>query len=65
MAQTYTNTPVLSKVKIGEQTYWLKDADVRAILDGFGTIVTYNVSTSALDVNESRLRLIQKLKSLA
>lgn len=53
MAQNYTNTPVLSKVKIGEQTYWLKDADVRAILDGFGTIVTYNVSTSALDVNES------------
>lgn len=53
MAQTYTKTPVLSKVKIGEQTYWLKDADVRAILDGFGTIVTYNVSTSALDVNES------------
>lgn len=53
MAQTYTNTPVLSKVKIGEQTYWLKDADVRAILDTFGTIVTYNVSTSALDVNES------------
>lgn len=53
MAQIYTNTPVLSKVKIGEQTYWLKDADVRAILDTFGTIVTYNVSTSALDVNES------------
>ena len=53
MAQNYTNTPVLSKVKIGEQTYWLKDADVRAILDGFGTIVNYNVSTSALDVNES------------
>lgn len=53
MAQNYTNTPVLSKVKIGKQTYWLKDADVRAILDGFGTIVTYNVSTSALDVNES------------
>lgn len=53
MAQNYTNTPVLSKVKIGEQTYWLKDADVRAILDTFGTIVTYNISTSALDVNES------------
>ena len=53
MAQTYTNTPVLSKVKIGQQTYWLKDADVRAILDTFGTIVTYNVSTSALDVDES------------
>lgn len=53
MAQTYTKTPVLSKVKIGEQTYWLKDADVRGILDTFGTIVTYNVSTSALDVDNS------------
>ena len=33
MAFTYTDKPVLSKVKIGEQYYYLKDADVRAILD--------------------------------
>ena len=27
------STPVLSKVKIGEQTYWLKDADARKVVD--------------------------------
>lgn len=42
MAQTYTHTPTLSKVKLGATTYYLKDADVRAILDNFGTIVTEN-----------------------
>ena len=30
MARTYGNKPVLSKVKIGEGYYYLKDADVRA-----------------------------------
>lgn len=52
MARTYSNTPVLSKIKIGDTTYWLKDADSRALLDsidsgiwaellaGFGTIGT-------------------------
>lgn len=28
----YENAPVLSKIKIGEQYYWLKDADARALL---------------------------------
>ena len=42
MAQTYANSPVLSKVKLGNQTYYLKDADVREILDTFGDIVTEN-----------------------
>lgn len=45
MAQTYTHTPVLSKVKLGNTTYYLKDADVRAILDTFGSIVTENKAT--------------------
>ena len=40
MAQTYTHTPVLSKVKLGNTTYYMKDADVRAILDTFGNVVT-------------------------
>lgn len=35
MAQTYSKTPVLSKIKFGNNTYYLKDADVRTILDGF------------------------------
>lgn len=41
MAYTYSSKPVLSKVKIGEQIYYLKDADVRAIIDGYNNeIVT-------------------------
>ena len=39
MAFTYTNAPVLSKVKIGEQYYYLKDADVRAILNAINANV--------------------------
>ena len=41
--------PVLSKVKIGEAIYFLKDADVRAILDTYGDIVTYNVEATLTD----------------
>lgn len=39
MAQTYSNVPVLSKLKIGNQTYFLKDADARAILDAINSNV--------------------------
>lgn len=39
MAFTYTDKLVLSKVKIGEQYYYLKDADVRAILDAINANV--------------------------
>lgn len=39
MAFTYSNKPVLSKVKIGESYYYLKDADVRAILDAINADV--------------------------
>ena len=49
MAQTYTHTPVLSKVKLGNTTYYLKDADVRAILDTFGSAVTYDVAVTIAD----------------
>lgn len=42
MAQTYTHTPVLSKVKLGNTTYYLKDADVRTIMDTFGNVVTFD-----------------------
>jgi hypothetical protein len=44
MANTYNNVPVLAKVKIGDQTYWLKDADVRALLDTYKDAVNYNVA---------------------
>lgn len=47
MAQTYANNDnVLSKVKFGNTTYYMKDAAARAVLDSFGDIVTYNVATS-------------------
>ena len=46
MANIYSNTPVLSKVKIGNEIYWLKDADVRALLDTYGNAVKYDVDTS-------------------
>lgn len=52
MAYTYTHTPVLSKVKMGNTTYYLKDADVRAILDTFGNSVTYSVANAIADGNE-------------
>ena len=46
MAYTYENLPLLSKVKVGSQVYYLKDAEVRKILDTFGNVVTYNVDTT-------------------
>lgn len=49
MAQTYTHTPVLSKVKMGNTVYYMKDADARAILDTFGSIVTYNKAANIAD----------------
>ena len=49
MAQTYTHTPVLSKVKLGNTTYYLKDADVRAILDTFGNATLQDVALSIAD----------------
>ena len=52
MANTYTNTPVLSKVKIGSQVYYVKDADVRALLDTYGDIVTYNVEATLSNGNK-------------
>ena len=52
MAQTYPNsTHVLSKVKFGNTVYWLKDADVRTILDTFGNVVTYDVANAVADGN--------------
>jgi len=49
MAQTYTHSPLLSKVQMGNTTYYLKDADVRAILDTFGSIVTYDKAAKIQD----------------
>lgn len=53
MANTYSNTPVLSKVKIGSEIYWLKDADVRALLDTYGNAVKYSVDTTFAEDSEN------------
>ena len=55
MAYDYVNTPVLSKVKFGNNTYYMKDADVRAILDTFGNVVTCD---KALNVTENGAGLV-------
>lgn len=51
--KTYASTPVLSKVKFGNQTYYMKDADVRELLDTFGNIVTRDVATTISDGNNA------------
>ncbi len=49
MTQTYTSGPLLSKVKLGNSTYYLKDADVRGILDTFGNATLQDVAVSIAD----------------
>ena len=44
MANTYNNIPTLSKIKMGGTTYYLKDAELRAIVDQFGTAVQKDYS---------------------
>lgn len=50
MAQTYqtyaNNDNVLSKVKFGSTTYYLKDAAVRSIMDTFGNVVTLDKAST-------------------
>lgn len=46
MAFTYANSPVLSKLMINGNTYYLKDADLRAVVDAFKGAVAYDVDTT-------------------
>lgn len=46
MAFTYANSPVLSKLQINGNTYYLKDADLRAVVDAFKGAVAYDVDTT-------------------
>lgn len=43
MAFTYESKPVLSKIKIGENYYYLKDADLRSIVDTFNENIVKGV----------------------
>lgn len=53
MANTYANTPVLAKIKIGNQIYWVKDAEVRALLDTYKGAVKYDVDTTFAESSEN------------
>ena len=43
---TYAHDTVLSKVKLGNTTYYLKDADLRAIVNAFGNATAQDVAAS-------------------
>lgn len=45
MAQTWTGTPTLKQIKIGDNTYFIKDAAARAILDTYTALPTYTPTT--------------------
>lgn len=51
MEYKYKNLPVLSKVKIGEKIYYLKDDELRALVDGFKGAVNYDVAEAIVDGN--------------
>lgn len=45
MAQIWNDTPTLKQIKIGENTYFIKDAAARAILDTYTALPTYTPTT--------------------
>ena len=45
MAQTWTDTPTLKQIKIGDNVYFIKDAAARAILDTYTALPTYTPTT--------------------
>ena len=49
MSQIYSNAPVLSKIKLGANTYWMKDADARAILDTLGSAAYLSADNTITD----------------
>ena len=61
MAYTYEGTPVISKLTVNGESYFLKDADVRAILDTFNNSVVTAQFGAVTDTN--RLVYSQNIKS--
>lgn len=43
---TYPHSTVLSKIKFGNTTYYLKDADLRSIVEGFGNATAKDVASN-------------------
>ena len=46
---SFTSTPVLSKVKLGNDVYYLKDSDLRNIVSAFGNATAQDVALSITD----------------
>ncbi len=44
---TFTNTPTLSKIKLGNDIYYLKDAELRALIETFGNAVLKDVQPTS------------------
>lgn len=63
MAYTYTNTPVVAKVKVGDDYYWLKDRDVRAILDTFNNTTVTSAVAAGVSDNNTNLVTAAQVKS--
>ena len=63
MAYTYTNTPVVAKVKVGDDYYWLKDRDVRAILDTFNNTTVTSAVAAGVSDNNANLVTAAQVKS--
>ena len=61
MAYSYEGTPVISKLTVNGESYFLKDADVRAILDTFNNSVVTAQFGNVTDTN--RLVYSQNIKS--
>ena len=49
------NVPVISKLTIGEKTYYLKDAEARALLATLGTAAKKDVATAGVSAEEQGL----------
>ena len=62
MAYTYPQTPVLSKIKIGNGVKYLKDDDVRKILDTFNNAVVTN-EIGTVDGNDGKFVTAANIKA--
>lgn len=62
MAFDYKNLPVLSKVKIGDSIYYLKDAELRTIVDAFGDAVNYSVDKDTV-TTDGNLATVKAMKA--
>lgn len=66
MARTYSSTPVMSKIKLPSgNTYYLKDADARAILDAINANVyeSLKLDLGTVDGNDAKLVTAADIKA--